>query len=899
MAQSSSRKENDPMRRFSLVSFGTGMCATVTVAVAWQIGLLDLPEARSVDWRYQHARTTAEPLSAEIALVAIDDNSFNLLGRWPWPRRVLGEAISELARAGAGTVALDLLLSEPDADVGGDAALAAALRGLKSVVGVDIGRRLSLSAAWTTPAGRAELAALLAALDGEIDMDPAVAAGRAHLTEPRRRAFLEAPLEFKSLAIWHRVWALARGGEVPDLDEFLLALTGGRTVRAGADFDAVGRIDEIWERAQSWRVLQEELAKDEDPAKAPDGHIHEPPIPILAAECDGVGVATSDVFDLDGAKRHTGVAWDVPGGQCMQFGIAAAATHRGVAVDAIGITPDALVIGTVRLPLRDGKLFIDWPTSTFDGFPSVGGFDGGRQSAISIAGLVSLSLERAKLSRIEDTRDRARRTLHETVASFGQGALVALPLGEFASIVEDATLGDGLTIAERDTAQAFLSAFQSAQDGRVRLDEASARLRSMVEGKLVFLGWTATGALADQVPTPLEPNTPGVFVHAAIADMVLAGHARELSSAWVAPVATLGLGALASLLCATTPTLISTVGSWLLAVGWALVTIRLGFDSERILLPFVAPAAAPVASWATATAAVAVVTARDRARVTRQFAARVSPQLVAQLSRSPDALSVSGEEREITVIFGDLAGFTTIAEKLGGPEVVRTLNLYLGALADALVRNGAYVNKFLGDGFMAFWSAFGADVGQELRAAESAVACQSVIRELGKSTPEGAPRISLRLGIATGKAVVGDCGAPPKLNDYTAIGDVVNLSSRLESANKQFGTSILIDGATARGIDRAGSLATIVLRPLGRVVVVGQSVPVEVFEVVDAGTDPAWLAASGLAVSLFGEGKLAQSGAAWREFEAVFGASKISQLYLAAIAAGDGAVDGVLRLRAK
>ena len=887
------------MRSFSALAFFTGLGATALVATMAQFGVLDAAEARSVDWRFQFARSSAEPLSDQVALVAIDDGSFHLLGKWPWPRRVLAEAIGELARAGARTVALDLLLSESDPDSGGDAVLASALRGVRAVVGIDVGRRVVLAEIWTSREGARELEALLGVLETMIDIGPAEAAAAANLTGPRASAFLAAPLEFKSLAIWRTIWRLENNGQPPALDDLVLALTGGRSRRAGADFDAIGRIDELWERAQSWSALSEELAGDRDPLDLPHGHLHEPPIPVLASSCAGAGVATSDGFDVDGAKRRTGVAWEVPGGLCVQFGIAAAAAHLGVDVDEIAVSKDLLAAGSARVPLRDGVLLINWPTSTFEGFPAVSAFASGQRPAISIAGLVSLARERAKLDRIERERDEARLALQESVPLLASEAMLAMPIDAFAVESDDAAMDDTLSEPQREAARRFLSAYQAVADGRARIDEASEKVRSMVAGRLVLVGWTATGALADQVATPLDPKTPGVFVHAAVADMVLQGRSRTEAPSWVDPTSTLLLGGIASLLCATLPTLGSTIGCLVIALGWVLLTTLWGFDSAHLLLPLVAPTAAPVASWATATAAVAVITARDRARVTRQFAARVSPQLVAQLARSPEALSVSGEEREITVMFGDLAGFTSIAESLGGPEVVRTLNRYLGALADALVQRGAYLNKFLGDGFMAFWSAFAPDPGQEVRAVEGALACQKVVRQLGATAAAGAPRISVRLGIATGLAVVGDCGAPPKLNDYTAIGDVVNLASRLESANKQLGTEILIDGATARAIERVGAIEGLRLRPLGRLIVVGQSVPIEVLEVVPASADPEWLAASLQAVKLFGERRLGESADAWRQFESTYGPSKVAQVYLAAIAAGDGAEDGVLRLRAK
>lgn len=333
--------------------------------------------------------------------------------------------------------------------------------------------------------------------------------------------------------------------------------------------------------------------------------------------------------------------------------------------------------------------------------------------------------------------------------------------------------------------------------------------------------------------------------------------------------------------------------------GWLWFAGVYSFNELHLVMPLVSSAVAPVASWAAATAAIAIVTSRDRARITRQFSARVSPQLVEQLASNPDALTVSGTQREITVMFGDLAGFTTIAEKLGGPGVVKTLNLYLGRLSDELVSRGAYVNKFLGDGFMAFWSAFAEESRQESLAAESAVACQAAMADLARGAPADSAKVAVRLGIATGIAVVGDCGAPPKLNDYTAIGDVVNLASRLESANKQFGTGILMDGRTYEGMREQGVSMSVKVRPLGRIVVVGQSVPIEVFELVSSSASDAWIDATAHAVDLFRQRDMSASRSAWIAIEEKFGSSKLSKVYLDAIDAGDGAEDGVLHLRAK
>lgn len=868
------------------------------VLLSWS-GALHLPELRAIDWRYQHARPTPEPLSDQIALVAIDNNSLDTVGRWPWPRHVLAQALDELALAGARTVAIDLLLDEPDArEGGGDEALAQAMTGVRTVLGADVGRaQFSLGREWEGAEGEEVAEAVRTLLRARIDTDAVEIADRLQLTGARRESLLAHPLRFKAVAIWSVIWEMAAGGPVPPLDHLLLVLTGGRDKLHS--FDARILVEELWRRAKSWEELREEVAHAGEKAVVRGAHQLEPPIPAFARSAAGVGVVTSDVYDGDGAKRRTGIVWSVPGGRAHQFGIAAAAKHLGLAPTEIRVGDESLHIGESAFELENAGLVLDWPTSTFDGFWASADTNVDLRAAISIGRLVRLSIEREKLRVLVTQCAADRKAVMDS-----DPPLAALLNGsdsdeEFAVALSDARMDGQLHGAADTLAQKYLATFEVVADGTALLASASEELRSAVHDKLVFVGWVATGALADQVQTPLGPETPGVFVHAVAADMVLNTHARVNAPRWMGLLAIIVLGAMASACAARLATGWSALSAAVIVGTWAATAGYYAFNTLGVIMPVIGPMISPAVSWAAGTAAVAILTSRDRARITRQFSARVSPELVAQLADNPQALSVSGQEREITVMFGDLAGFTTIAEQLGGPGVVRTLNLYLGRLADELVERKAYVNKFLGDGFMAFWSAFAPEPQQEILAAKSAVACQAAMAQLAGETPADAPKITVRLGIATGMAVVGDCGAPPKLNDYTAIGDVVNLASRLESANKQFGTGILMDGATRAGIIAKGGETAIRIRSVGSIVVVGQSKPIDVYEVVAADADQAWIDATNCAVAFFRECKVDEARAAWSAFEKQFGESKLSRVYREAIERGDGAADGVLRLVSK
>ena len=892
------------MKRFSWIAFAVGFSATVIVALLAWLGVLNNWEFDSVDWRYQHARSVAEPLSDQIALVVIDDSSLDTFGRWPWPRRRLAAAIDEISRAGARTVALDLQLSEPDAEVGGDDSLATAMAGLRTVLGMDVSRKFKPGVEWESPEGKIELVAIIDVLSSNIGGDSVEVADSAKLTSARRDSFLENPLWFKGLAAWKVIWQSAAQGPIPPLEDLIFKMKGGNN---SGKFAERNLIEKLWDRARSWREFQEEVVHDAEHQSLLGGHEHEPPIAVLAEKASGLGVVTNEKSDtdVDGAKRRTGTTWQIPSGHTYQLGLVSSATHMGMKSSDIIASKDSLQVGQTTIPLQNGIMELDWPTSTFDGgFEkwSQSGMEGQERHAVSIGTLIGLSDDREQQKKNEKLRDVQRAKVLGFVAEWNTPAIAMKSSKEFAEILDDARMNDAIPANAADAVDDYQKISEEVDRGSVDIAKRSGELRKKLNDKLVFLGWTATGALADFIPTPYNPKTPGVFVHAVVADMVLSIHSRENAPDWIQPLAIFLFGGMASLCACRLATGWSAVASAILVSIWLWSAGRFAFNDLHLIMPLVGPAIAPVASWALGTAAIAIVTSRDRARITRQFSARVSPQLVARLANNPGALTMSGQERQITVMFGDLAGFTTIAEQLGGPGVVSTLNLYLGRLSNELVDRDAYVNKFLGDGFMAFWSAFGDEPRQESLAAESAVACQAAMKELGQNSEFGSPKISVRLGIATGMAVVGDCGAPPKLNDYTAIGDVVNLSARLESANKQFGTGILIDGATHRGIIAQGGNSSIKIRALGAIIVVGQSKPIEIFEVVGLDADDSWIAATEHAVALFRDQKIDESAAAWKEFETRFGESKVSKMYLEAIELireGEEVSDGVLRLRAK
>jgi adenylate cyclase len=220
--------------------------------------------------------------------------------------------------------------------------------------------------------------------------------------------------------------------------------------------------------------------------------------------------------------------------------------------------------------------------------------------------------------------------------------------------------------------------------------------------------------------------------------------------------------------------------------------------------------------------------ARKR-EIQSMFGAYVDPGVVAQLVRNPDSINLGGESREATVFFSDLVGFTDLSEKLQDqPEqMVEVVNAYLEETSECLHNYGAYVDKYIGDAVMAVFGVPQDLPDHELAACHAALAARRALDGVNARYAESVGvRLAVRIGLNSGRMIVGNLGSSRKKN-YTVMGDAVNLASRLEGANKEFGTHILLGETTARAV--AGRMAT---RPLTRLRVKGKHEAIEVSELI-------------------------------------------------------------------
>lgn len=344
--------------------------------------------------------------------------------------------------------------------------------------------------------------------------------------------------------------------------------------------------------------------------------------------------------------------------------------------------------------------------------------------------------------------------------------------------------------------------------------------RQALKGSIVVVGSTALGYY-DKFPNAFSDDSPGAELHLNAIDNSLNGDAMSSPyRAWTL----LGI-LLAILLTYGLQKLPTSTGAILAAVsflGWGGFTLWM--FHRRVIVEFVPPAFAFVSSYLVLVVRRAWIDGDEKRQIKSLFGQFVAPEIVADLAADPAKVKLGGERRELTIFFLDIAHFTAISEKMKPEELIQFLNRYLSALSDVVLERRGTIDKYIGDCIMAFWNAPLENKDHRADAILAALECQRVIGELNK-TSKGLPEIpAARIGLNSGSATVGLTGTQKKLQ-YTVIGDEVNLASRLEGANKFFGSKIMVSEATY-----AGARDRVAARFLGRARVVGKETPIAVYE---------------------------------------------------------------------
>lgn len=347
------------------------------------------------------------------------------------------------------------------------------------------------------------------------------------------------------------------------------------------------------------------------------------------------------------------------------------------------------------------------------------------------------------------------------------------------------------------------------------------------KGKIVLLGSSAI-ALSDLKPTPISGNLmPGVEIHAN-------GLYTLVNKAFIAypkPYVTLLIMLLLSII---TTLFASKLKPWLSLILTAVVFIAflvscdILFDFRNVWLEIVRPSYSLIFSYIVAIGYRYAVSEKSRRELRRMFDRYVSKEIVEKIISNPLQLKLGGERKDITVLFSDIRGFTSMSESMKPEEVVSILNDYLTVMTDIILSYGGTIDKFIGDAIMAV---FGAPIPYKdhaYRAAKTAIEMRKALRILWeKWKKENKPMFDIGIGISSGDAIVGNIGSERR-TEYTAIGDTVNLGARIEPLNKEYNTHILISEFVYERIKDKVEVSEI-----GKVKIRGKKVEVRLFELID------------------------------------------------------------------
>jgi len=899
------------------VQWSLGAAAIALVALLQLGGLTRVLEYPAIDLRSRLFGASKPALSDKVAIIGIDDASLWTIGKWPWSRDLLAEAVRELFRAGASVVVLDLLLEDPQPPrIEGDLRDASTLRTInEDQIFADAIRENGATI---------------------------IAASFAALRESDRNRTLPREDVGKRVGFLDVLESVRSKPEV-SLSELRDGLLTGA-------FPGGPAIDDLERKRQRAKTLI---------SVGPRWSVHAPvvgawplaneptiPVPAIAEAAAGIGSASFAGGDLDGAVRRLPLWVGVQDRLYPSLGLAAACRFLGIGPDSVRVEPLRTVLnartGPIEIPTHsapllelrhtgavDGQLFVTWPRSGFDGWQSQ--FTSREQQSAGLR-------HEIPIGRLLDPLVTVGRGIRQNIGELDRNLLAA---GEQFGIVqiEDYQAGaEQLRSAPLYSTEwrAALSAQKArwraaAQEARGILDQsqsqsealteperlALANLQSIaadvprvvgvidtgvanvdswrdkelparVEGRVCLIGWTATAAAADMVRTSIDSRTPGVHVHAAVVESILGSidqpRFRVPAPLWADLLAVIMLGVIGTVVAIGMPVVASPLALLGALAAWFAADGLILWDFGNTALASGGPIAAAVGAWLLVMLHRLVVEQRSRLRTEARFRSYVSPDVVDILVGNPDLDSMAPQRRELTIFFSDIAGFTTLSERLGTEGIARLLNTYLGAMTDVLQAHKATIDKYLGDGIMAFW---GAPLDDPEHARHAVAATSSMLARLAEMNGAGAfgpaGQISIRVGLASGDVNVGDFGHPPHKSSYTVIGDAANIAARLESANKQFGTTVLMNEPVRRALGPEHRC-----RLIGKVILVGKHEPESVYElVVPRGHSEAdtarWIDANDQAIRAYMEGRFDDARRGFNLLRTRFNDDKLADVYLRAL----------------
>lgn len=382
--------------------------------------------------------------------------------------------------------------------------------------------------------------------------------------------------------------------------------------------------------------------------------------------------------------------------------------------------------------------------------------------------------------------------------------------------------------------------FRRAFDGKVVLLGTALNFedRKLTSMRLVG-GYDGAPAVRCALPIPGSiaqkgrSDVAGVFVHAAVVRNLIEHDAVTELGFPMRTILTIVFAAIIA--CAAC--LLAPSGALIVWFGLTAVyaAVAVGAFVHALALPLTEPALAGLTALALMIGYRFVLADRDERFLRKSFAFYLAPEIIETMVASGKMPELGGEMRNVTMFFSDLSGFSSIAEKMTPGELVRLMNEYLSAMTDIIESHGGYVDKYIGDSIVAMFGAPADDPAHARNAVRAALKCHEKLKELNAGNAAFAGRgLSHRIGLNSGEAVVGNIGSRRRFN-YTVMSDTVNVASRLEGANKYYGTAIMASEAT---VAQTGD--TFAWRELDAIRVMGRGEAIKVFEpLANKGTESA------------------------------------------------------------
>lgn len=890
-------------RRRNLVLRWLGVGLTLAVVGLDAVDALAPLERWMYDKRVALFQGFSPPPTTDLVHVDLDDSSLEAIGGWPWPRSTIAEIIDELDRAGAKAVAMDILFSEPQPQ--NDARFAESIAKSGKVL---------VPASFAVDEPPVLSPAQVAATDvlkTDLQLSWATVASRIRAKHPN---------------LSEREWVCARNDAVDErvvdarrtgcrsLDELRKRLLPG-AASSGGSLSRV--VEAAWHKQEVERMLAH-FSRSVPPASmhvAAHATEQRPLVPeLLRASAFGGYVDLFQPEDDGGVVRCVPLWIEHHGRLYPQMALS-------LACAAMGSDPASInfVEGGMTLP-RPGKpdLFVPLRTARTEKFGDVGmffdvpwfgnsewktmyDFPAHRETRQHIPLILAWAVADGH-KRIAWNNGEADKAMRFLVDNFGYPesakSFLAKPTApdEFAQrgkVIEAAikeldtymAAYDGLKLEDlKPDEKDFVNSYNALRRAREQnadilhtLPRKAAELRDALHGKTVLIGWTAT-ATTDNYRTPLHTQCPGVVVHGAIFNALVTGDFWRKAPFWVNALITIGVGLLTTMI-------VGWLEPWkaLLLTG-LLVASYLGlngatlFDFGNWIVGAAGPTIAGGAVWSGLTLVRFIGEAKEKSRITRRFGSYADPNLVRFIVDHPELGHLEGRVEELTVVFTDLAGFTTLTERLR-EKAVPILSDYMSRMVPVIQERRGLVNKFLGDGIMFFYGAPMPNPDHAVDAVDTVLAMTGVLEQFNRELEAaGNPTVAMRAGISTGPMVVGDAGSALR-SDYTVLGDAVNLGARLESANKAVGTMTLLSGRTVELLaDRY------LVRAIGKLRVAGKTEGVMTYEplapILSATEDQRHLAIISRDIfEAYDAANFAECLAAVARLEERFGESKLSKLY--------------------